>query len=201
MFYSALFCLVSSHVLSLSNPASLRLLGVRVWVFGLPGLVFAQSSFAAPVTLQLTASTDPQLAVYKVYYGYASRQYSVTVDVGTSTTAAFSSLRDAQIYYFAVTGYDASGKESAFSNEVSYDLAMADTDKDGLSDWDEISLYKTDPTWQILMGMVSAMAMRSSSIRQTLLKLIRTGTGFQMVWKSTQGPILSIPHLSHPQIA
>jgi hypothetical protein len=94
-------------------------MGVRLWVFGLPGLVVAPSSFAVPVTLQWTASTDPQLAGYKVYYGYASRQYSVTVNVGTSTTAAFSSLRDAQNYYFAVTGYDASGKESAFSKEVS----------------------------------------------------------------------------------
>jgi Bacterial TSP3 repeat len=28
---------------------------------------------------------------------------------------------------------------------VSYDLAMIDTDKDGLSDWDEINFYKTDP--------------------------------------------------------
>jgi hypothetical protein len=145
MFYSGLLCLAASHVLNSAIPASARLLSVRLWLFGLPSLVLAPSAFAAPVTLQWAASTSPQLAGYKVYYGHASRQYSVTVDVGTSTTASFSSLQDAQVYYFAVTAYNTAGKESTFSNEVSYDLGSADTDKDGLSDWDEIDLHQTDP--------------------------------------------------------
>jgi hypothetical protein len=50
-----------------------------------------------------------------------------------------------QTYYFAVTALDTTGKESVFSNEVSYDLAKVDTDKDGLSDWAEINTYRTDP--------------------------------------------------------
>jgi hypothetical protein len=48
---------------------------------------------------------------------------SVNVNVGTSPMVAFSGLKDARMYDFAVTAFDASGKESAFSNEVSYDLA------------------------------------------------------------------------------
>jgi hypothetical protein len=145
MFYSALFRLFSLHELSFSDPVSLCLFSIRLWALGLLFLVFTSSPIAAQVTLQWDATPDPQMVGYKVYYGSASRQYSVTVNAGTSTTAAFSRLRDAQIYYFTVTAYDASGKESAFSNEVSYDLAKLDTDKDGLNDWDEISLYKTDP--------------------------------------------------------
>jgi hypothetical protein len=119
-------------------------LAVRLWVLSLLLLIFAPNAFATQVTLQWDAVTDPKLAGYKVHYGYASRKYSMNVNAGTSTKAAFSSLKDAQIYYFAVTAFDAYGKESAFSNEVSYDLAKVDTDKDGLTDWDEINFYRTN---------------------------------------------------------
>ena len=108
-------------------------------------LILSTNGFAAPITLAWDAVSDPDLAGYKIYYGYGSRQYSVNVKVGNSTTAKLSGLDEAQIYYLTVTAYDTSGNESGFSNEVKYDLDAHDTDKDGLSDWDEISLYKTDP--------------------------------------------------------
>src|SRR5262245_52719493 len=136
---------VSCHTEIFPTPSCLSLQGVMLVVMSLLLLLLAPGAFAGQVTLQWDAVTSPQLAGYKVYYGYASRQYGTNVNVGISTTAAFSNLRDAQIYYFAVIAFDASGKQSAFSNEVSYDLAKVDTDKDGLSDWDEINFYKTDP--------------------------------------------------------
>ena len=100
---------------------------------------------AASVTLAWDASAAPELAGYKLYYGYASRSYRLSVNVGQATTAALSGLDEAKVYYLAVVAYDAHGNESDFSNEVIYDLETVDTDGDGLNDWDEIDFYKTDP--------------------------------------------------------
>jgi hypothetical protein len=119
--------------------------GIGLWVLALLLLALSTNVFAAPITLAWDAVSDPDLAGYKLYYGYGSRQYGINVNVGNHTTATVSGLKDAQIYYFAATAYDTAGNESAFSNEVKYDLDAYDTDKDGLSDWDEISVYKTDP--------------------------------------------------------
>jgi hypothetical protein len=140
----SLFRLVSRHGRHGSTPATVGLQGIRLWMLSLLFLLLGSQAFAGQVTLQWNAVTHPQLAGYKVYYGYASRQYSMNVNVGTSTTADFSSLKDAQKYYFAVTAFT-SEKESAFSNEVVYDLATVDTDKDGLNDWEEINSYRTNP--------------------------------------------------------
>jgi Malectin domain/Bacterial TSP3 repeat/Fibronectin type III domain len=149
MLYSASrlnpFRFIPFHELSLSRPVYLGLLSVRLWAFSLLVLTFSTSAFATQVTLAWDANSESTLAGYKVYYGYASRQYSVNVNAGKTTQATISGLDDAKIYYFAVTAYDTSGNESDYSNEVSYNLSTVDNDKDGLYDWDEISLYRTDP--------------------------------------------------------
>jgi PKD repeat protein len=81
---------------------------------------------AAEVNLSWTAPTTnangtplKDLAGYKVYYGLASRSYSSDVDVGNRTTYTVSGLAGGKRYYFAVTAYDTSGNESAFSVERS----------------------------------------------------------------------------------
>ena len=137
--------LLSRHPRSASTPSTVGLQGLKLWLLSLLFLLLGSQAFAAQVTLQWDAVNSSQLAGYKVYYGYGSRQYNTNVNVGNSITAAFSDLKSAQIYYFAVTAFDTSGKESAYSNEVSFDLAKADTDKDGLTDWNEIQVYRTDP--------------------------------------------------------
>jgi hypothetical protein len=48
-------------------------------------------------------------------------------------------------YYFAVTAYDTSGNQSVFT-EVPYTTPLADTDGDGLTDDEELSVYGTAPT-------------------------------------------------------
>ena len=63
-----------------------------------------------------TALTD--IAGYKLYYGQASRQYTSTVNVGAQTSYHLTDLQDGRTYYFAVTAYDSSGKESTFSPEA-----------------------------------------------------------------------------------
>ena len=79
-------------------------------------------SHAASVHLQWDAPTSDADG-YKVYYGLSSESYDVVLDVGKALSVAISGLVDGLAYYFAVTAYDASGDESAFSNELSIQLA------------------------------------------------------------------------------
>jgi hypothetical protein len=82
-------------------------------------------AFSAQVTLSWdppTTYTDgtplTDLSGYKVYYGAASSNYSQTINVGNTNTYTVTNLSDGT-FYFAVTAYDVSGNESAYSNEVS----------------------------------------------------------------------------------
>ena len=126
--------------------ASLASCSLGFAAFGLCSCVLATMACAAPVTLAWDAVEDARVAGYQLYYGAASGQYSIHVDVGHVTSASLSGLDQHPVYYLAVTAYDTSGQESGFSNEVTYDLSQIDTDGDGLKDWDELSVYQTDPT-------------------------------------------------------
>jgi uncharacterized membrane protein YtjA (UPF0391 family) len=72
------------------------------------------------------AVTHPNLKGYRVYFGTAPRSYFQAagngVDVGNAITATVAGLSSGTRYYFAVTAYDTSNKESAFSNEVFEDI-------------------------------------------------------------------------------
>lgn len=75
-------------------------------------------SWDAPTTnADGTPLTD--LAGYKIYYGTSSGAYSTAIKVGNITKYMAYNLENGVVYYFAVTAYDMSGKESKFSNEVS----------------------------------------------------------------------------------
>jgi hypothetical protein len=54
---------------------------------------------------------------YRIYYGTSSRSYEFYEDVGTLTSWGFTGLQDDTNYYFAVVARDATGIESALSNE------------------------------------------------------------------------------------
>ena len=89
-------------------------------------LIFPHRAVADQATLSWTApatNTDDSpltdLAGYKVYYGTASRSYSQVIIAGNSTAYTVANLAAGTTYYFATTAYDASGNESAYSNEVS----------------------------------------------------------------------------------
>jgi Malectin domain len=84
-------------------------------------LFLAPCALAASLTLAWDASAGA--TGYVIHYGSASRQYTATVDVGNTTTAALSALDLAKVYYMAVTAYDDAGDESDFSNEVLYQPA------------------------------------------------------------------------------
>src|SRR5437867_4852435 len=76
-------------------------------------------STAAQVTLAWDANTEPDLAGYKLYYGFSSGSYPFSADVGNVTSYTLSGLLEGRIYYFAAIAYDSSLNESGFSNEVS----------------------------------------------------------------------------------
>jgi fibronectin type 3 domain-containing protein len=73
----------------------------------------------ASVTVRWDASTSTNLAGYKIYVGTVSGQYGSPVDVGNVTSYVMKDLTLGDTYFFAVTSYNGSGVESAYSNEVS----------------------------------------------------------------------------------
>lgn len=72
------------------------------------------------VTLAWERSSDSSVTGYRVYYGAASGNYTNSVIVGNVTTNTVPGLVSGVTYFFAITGYTASGLESAPSNEISY---------------------------------------------------------------------------------
>lgn len=55
---------------------------------------------------------------YRVYFGPESRSYEYMVDVPNSTIKKLKRLKKGRLYYFAVTAYNAQGKESEYSEEL-----------------------------------------------------------------------------------
>lgn len=80
---------------------------------------------AASVTLAWNPSPSGGVQGYHVYFGSISGFYTGMMDVGGATTMTIPSLAAGQVYYFAITAYDAGGLESEFSNELSYAPAEA----------------------------------------------------------------------------
>jgi len=80
-------------------------------------LNFSLELCATTVRLSWTASTDSDIAGYKVYYGTVSRHYDTSIYVDNITAYTLDNLKPAN-YYFAVTAIDTSGNESQFSNEA-----------------------------------------------------------------------------------
>jgi len=132
---------VLAHVFALARPLAL-ICFLPIALMFVPGL-----AYSAVVILEWSANQEPDLDGYMIYYGTSSRDYAWSVDVGNYTTCA---IRDdnfemGQTYYFAATAYDDDGNESGYSGEVTYTFSAADTDGDGIVDFDEINVYGTDP--------------------------------------------------------
>jgi len=73
--------------------------------------------------LEWTASTDPAVTGYRVYFGQASHTYAQMpgygLATGKTTSYTITGLQSARTYYFAVTAIDGTGNESPPSNEAS----------------------------------------------------------------------------------
>jgi len=79
------------------------------------------------VVLGWDPNSETDIAGYRAYYGTASRNYTVKVDVGNVITCEIPGLAVGTVYYFAVTAYNTSGLESDYSNEVSVNLIPPET--------------------------------------------------------------------------
>lgn len=77
---------------------------------------------ASDITLGWTPSPDADVVGYKVYYGALSGFYTNFVDSGSACTATISNLIPGVVYVFAATAVDGTGKESEFSNEVTFQV-------------------------------------------------------------------------------
>jgi hypothetical protein len=97
-----------------------------------PLLIVSLSSSHAvqSVTLAWDASSDPNIAGYKLRYGTTSGNPSQIVDVAKTTTATPSNLNDATTYFFTVSAYNTEALESPPSNEVSY-MTPGPSDSEG----------------------------------------------------------------------
>jgi hypothetical protein len=95
------------------------------FLFSVLFAVMPLSAFASgSVTLAWNASTDSNIVGYNVYYGGASGVYTNEICAGNATNATISGLVEGTICYFAATTYSASGMESPFSSEVSFQVLM-----------------------------------------------------------------------------
>lgn len=83
-------------------------------------LVTSCPVYAFDLTLAWDPNTEPDLAGYKIYIGYSSRQYSWALDVGNRTTGTLKNLEPETVYYITLTAYNSQGIESNFSNEVRF---------------------------------------------------------------------------------
>lgn len=92
-------------------------------------LMMPAGVYAGDVTLKWDANTETDLRGYKIHYGAASRgdvpsphsltfTYDRIVDVGNVTTYTVKNLEEGYTFHASATAYDASGNESAYSNEV-----------------------------------------------------------------------------------
>ncbi|KKP98047.1 MAG: hypothetical protein US25_C0013G0004 [Candidatus Moranbacteria bacterium GW2011_GWE1_36_7] len=87
--------------------------------------------------LNWNASSESDVNGYKIYYGIEKRKgdcprdggYTKKVDVGKKTSYQIDNLKDGSTYYFSVTSYNASGKESCFSEEMQKTVKLSIFDK------------------------------------------------------------------------
>ena len=81
-------------------------------------LLVAGSGFAGNVNLAWDLAANPAVTGYKVHHGPAAGSYTVSIDVGNTTSYAVLNLTEGATYHFAVTAYDAAGAQSGYSNDV-----------------------------------------------------------------------------------
>ena len=81
--------------------------------------LITSSLYAAQVEVSWNANTEADLAGYNVYYGTESGTYGEPVSTTETSQLLTLTPEVGTTYYFAVTAYDTSSNESAFSEEVS----------------------------------------------------------------------------------
>lgn len=83
-------------------------------------------------TLSWAAGTDNTIKGYKIYYDTSRRNsdcppggYAKNLDAGQANKYTLKNLEAGKTYYFSVTSYNSSGKESCFSQEMSKKITIS----------------------------------------------------------------------------
>jgi hypothetical protein len=105
----------------------LLIAGVLVFIFF---HYYSPSTSVGFATLSWNKSADTSITGYKIYYGTKPRNgncppggYEGNMDVKNKTTYTFSNLLPGKTYYFSVTSYNGSGKESCFTPEMKKNIS------------------------------------------------------------------------------
>lgn len=117
--------------------------GFWAWVVWWAGLAVAWGAEVPRLTLAWNRNPEPDVVGYRLYYGFAPREYVWTNDVpGQATTATVALPLGGVTYHFAVTAYNDQGIESEYSDEIVHeaptdgrpvdviDLATVEVDED-----------------------------------------------------------------------
>jgi len=96
--------------------------GGNVMVFIAITSFLCASAWGQSITLGWSPCADPQVTGYNLYYGGSTQTYTNVVAVGNVTNATISGLCPGAQYFFGATAVDVTGLESAFSNEISYQV-------------------------------------------------------------------------------
>lgn len=106
---------------------------ILVWQFFLKDFKIDTTGEA---TLSWNQSEEKNLKGYRVYYGENPRNsscpkggYDKKIDVGNITNYKINNLENNKTYYFSVTSYNQSGKESCFSEEMHKEIKINFLDK------------------------------------------------------------------------
>ncbi len=91
----------------------------------IPKNEFSNNNGTGTAFLEWNHNKENDLGGYKIYYGTAPRTsscppggYQNKIDIENKTEYNFNNLEKGGIYYFSVSAYNKSGKESCFSQEV-----------------------------------------------------------------------------------
>ena len=103
-------------------------IGILFWMFFLRDI-----NVTGKASLSWNPSTEANVAGYKIYYGTEKRSgdcpavggYTQKIDVGNHTSYQLNNLKDKTAYYFSVTSYNTSGKESCFSEEMKKTISVS----------------------------------------------------------------------------
>ena len=123
---------IETHLLSRSRASAflapnriLGILGILLYLALLYATVNTLGATSQSITIAWDPSSSPDIVGYKVYYGGASGTYTNSIVVGNVTTNVIPALTSGASYFLSVTAYDANGKESLFSEEISYTVPSA----------------------------------------------------------------------------
>lgn len=72
------------------------------------------------VELAWDPSSSTNVVGYKLYWGGATGDYTNSASVGPVTNSVLADLSPGDVYFFAATAVDSLGRESRFSNEVTW---------------------------------------------------------------------------------